>query len=141
MNEFIIENAALVPFRRLSEENKITILKAKLEAPKSVELLIDTVNDTWLQASAVDLTFNAVYRVREVDTPLVLPWDWIADGYNYAAMLDDMKTLVLSGDDLIFERGAWRSVSLSFNICYITILNIDTTGIDWRRSKTRRPEL
>lgn len=129
--EYIIENADRIQFRDMSKVDQHTILDAKLNAPESVEMYC---GDYWGKTSGASLVFEYIYRVQAIDTPLNIPWEVISPEWNWAAMDECGEPFIFGSEPQISE------------VCFtgikarnIDFLCPDTTGIDWRRSKTRRP--
>lgn len=133
--EYIIENAGRVPFRDMCEANQIAILNAKLNVPESVEWHNGRY---WNDSEEACVAFGNAYRVRAIATPLNIPWEWIAPEWDWAAMDASKVVYFFNYSPMAGAAGVW--VCNSGNYLNVrNILNIDTTGIDWRRSKTRRP--
>jgi hypothetical protein len=81
---------------------------------------------------------DRVYRLNPApSTPLNLPWEWIADHYQWAVMDEDHRVYVLVNKPRVVGK-CWSKSGSNFYLNMI--LKIDTTGIDWRTSLTKRPE-
>lgn len=118
-------------FRDMTPEERSAIVEAWLDGG------VETFGVTeWLPAASNFIVHDLPYRTRP--RQLVIPWEVIKPEYRWAAMdadgevyafdirpSDDADQWVPTGDNAIMING---------------VINIDTTGIDWRESLTARPE-
>lgn len=75
------------------------------------------------------IDFEAAYRTRQ--RQLVIPWEHIKPEYKWAAMDED-------GEIYFFKQKPRKDAYPdAMQSC---LLNINTTGIDWRESLVQRPE-
>lgn len=122
-------------FRDMTPEERGAIVEAWISSD-GCEVLRKGI--IWERSDSVDFMLDAdgVYRTRP--RQLVIPWEHIKPEYKWAAMDEsgeiyifdcrpspDADQWVPSGDKAIMVNG---------------VLNINTTGIDWRESLTARPE-
>lgn len=88
----------------------------------------------WRNSNSLDFMLDADNAYRTKPRQLIIPWDVIKPKYKWAAM-DNTGNVYLYKEEprLVSDcfAGEW---------CYTTILNIDTTGIDWRESLVQRQE-
>lgn len=132
MSTFSNEN--LVPFKDLSDKQKLEIIKG-LE--NGILEVYNDCKEVWNKKDHKALVLNSIYRVRpEQDTPLDIPWQFIKSCYKWAAM--DANNSIW----LFPERPTRNNFSWSFGgpPSQTTALNIPTKGIVWDRSLTKRPE-
>ncbi|MDF7671143.1 hypothetical protein PT276_08065 [Orbaceae bacterium ESL0721] len=80
------------------------------------------------------------YRIKPKATPLPIPWEVIPSNWKFAAMDSDGEVFIFTGEPYILERGLQWWCRSAFEVRFADILKIDTTGIDWRKSLTKRPE-
>lgn len=108
--------------------------------PHGVSILASDKEDNPFHAIHNPTFFGGnVYRLNPAPcTPIDLPWEWIDDRYQWAAMDEDGYLWLYTAEPQIsakrwcFEYGGYHYLN--------DILKIDTTGIDWRTSLTKRPE-
>lgn len=132
MKEFLNEYKR--KFIDLTDEEKLLIIKEKMKG--NVEL-IRAGNDMWIVADKAAITFNTIYRttpkpVKKLD----MPWQFIKPEFKWAAMDKD-------GEIHLHEEKPECGYDYFYSSNYsslVYILNIDTTGVDWKTSLTQRPE-
>ena len=142
--EFLFENKDKVQFKDLSAEQ----MKLIVDAIYSVDHIVEVAStrcDKWYLKESPDWLGASSYRVKRkaaCKTPLDIPWELIDKKYNYAAMdapgqvvcLYSKEPYVTEGSDVWYMRADCSLVTLP------KWFNIDTTGINWKRSLTKRPE-
>lgn len=114
-------------FRDMTPEERSAIVEAVINGNAEA-----CSSGSWVSGGMGAVFFDSIYRTRP--RQLVIPWEHIKPEYKWAAM--DRY-----GDVYLYKEKP-RLVSDCFagEWCYTTMLNIDTTGIDWRESLTARPE-
>ncbi|MDF7671131.1 hypothetical protein PT276_08005 [Orbaceae bacterium ESL0721] len=80
------------------------------------------------------------YLINSKATPLPIPWEIIPSKWKFAAMDFDGEVYMFNGEPYVLERGYHWSCRSEVDSRIVDIINIDTTGIDWRKSLTKRPE-
>jgi len=101
----------------------------------SIEISRD--GQSWDDCSTPTWSLDASYRIKSATLPI--PWDKIIPAYQYAAMNK-------SGAVMLFETEPHREVARSYwyagSGVYETTYPffIDTTGVNWMNSVTKRPE-
>lgn len=123
-----VPNHDKVPFRDMTPEERSAIVEAWCE--QGVEFW----NGSWKEQQAGSIYQSNIYRTKL--RQLIIPWDVIKPEYKWAAMDESgivyfYKTM----PSIIMQYRHWRSAD---NI--LSVLNIDTSGIDWRESLVQRPE-
>lgn len=139
MTQYIVENKDTIPFKEMSDEDKLKIINALIGEPSSVEVYSGNVSGWDAKADDGCIRGYLVYRVRAKATPLNIPWKHIHPQWKYAA-INDMGRVVLfkNKPELINNWGpCWWA---SGDECSISgILNINTDNINWELSLTKRP--
>lgn len=121
-----VPNHECKPFRNMTPEGRAAIVEALIAGELEVNH-----GDGWRGNVA---TIHALYIYRTRPRQLVIPWGHIKEEYKWAAM--DRY-----GDVYLYkEKPRLISDCFAGEWCYTTMLNINTTGIDWRESLTARPE-
>jgi hypothetical protein len=83
---------------------------------------------------------RAINTEREYRIPvkkLNIPWEYIKPEYKFAAMDEGGKVFVYALEPILAGTTSWHSASEWWGLAPLTI---DTDGIDWRESLTKRPE-
>lgn len=84
---------------------------------------------------ATELSLNTDWKYREPVKKLNIPWEHIKHEYIYAAM-DSGDDIIVFEDKPSVEGGSFTNTG---KWAYVTGLNIDTDGIEWKESLTIRP--
>lgn len=127
MKEFLNENKR--QFRDLTDEEKLLIINEKMKG--NVELL--GINpEVWSNAGKDSIAFYIAYRTKPTKK-LDIPWQFINPKFKWAAM-DKNGEIYLYLEKPECKDGYFCSIN------YMSLVNIDTTGIDWKTSLTQRPE-
>lgn len=119
-------------FRDMTPEERSAIVEAKLRGD------VQAFNDAeevmqWRDAESGYIRLATIYRTRP--RQLVIPWEHIKEEYKWAAMDSDHDVIFYTENPAQSDMcsvSRWGQVA--------GVLNIDTTGIDWRESLTARPE-
>ena len=139
--EWVFENADNIPFKELSAEDMKKIVDAFLSYDQIVEEL--TLSKDWKPVEECATYVSGIYRVKRkvVATPLDIPWQHIKDVFKYAAM-DKSGYVYLYENKPYIEEGdfAWYWETGTDYLNFTHHFNIQTDGIDWKRSLTKRPE-
>lgn len=89
----------------------------------------------WEYEFGYELAYDAIYRTRP--RQLVIPWQHIKPEYKWAAMDMDCEIYFFKQKPRM-DADQWLPTDAdAMQSC---LLNIDTTGIDWRESLVQRPE-
>ena len=132
--EWVFENAECTPLRDLPTEE----LKAVVDAFETTDYVVETLTPGgWLQVMMPYLATPTCYRVKRkiVDTPLDIPWKHINRRWKWAAMDKSGSVYLYENKPSVGETYyKWACVSCDRHF------NIQTDGIDWKRSLTKRPE-
>ena len=138
--EWVVENPDKKPTKYLSAEE----LKALYDAMYGdgmviTEVLCDTQN-TWHTTGGHAPFRLGVYRVMRkiMDTPLDIPWKFVDKKYNYAAM-DGNESVWFTDKEPYIESSTDASWTSKGVYVEKSILTHDTSGINWKRSLTKRP--
>ena len=94
-------------------------------------------NKKWHNSSAgwVDLRLN--YRIKSHGLPITREmWGMIDEEWKWAAKDEDGRVWFYKKEPFKLER-YWH---VDFKGCTLSVLALNTDGIDWRKSLTRRPE-
>lgn len=135
MEEFLNENK--IQFKDLTDEEKLLIINEKMKG--NVEL-IRAGNDMWSVAGISDITFNVIYRTKPKPAKKIdIPWQFIKPEFKWVAM-DENGNIYLHVDKPVIRSFDWYTESDCRRIDHIYMLNIDTTGVDWKTSLTQRPD-
>lgn len=119
------------------QEHMVQILLAKMQGLE-VEFY-DNYCEKWVTAivsySYIDL--DAKYRIKSHELPITKEmWRMIDEKWKWAAMDEDGEVWFYKEKPYNTGEG-WHIDSWGY---ILNILAIDTDGIDWRKSLTRRPE-
>lgn len=117
-------------FRDLTPDERSAIVEAWLKG--DVEYYSHASED-WQEKGDSGLYSETVYRTRP--RQLVIPWEHIKPEYKWAAM-DESGVVWMHKEEPGICKDGWFSTGNYAS----AILNINTTGIDWRESLTARPE-
>ena len=130
MKEFLNENKR--QFKDLTDEEKLLIIEEKMKG--NVEY---TNGFGWNKASESNLKFGYIYRTKPKPTKkLDIPWQFIKPEFKWAAM-DKNGEIYLYLEKPECKDGYFYSINY---MSLGDILNIDTTGVDWKTSLTQRPD-
>lgn len=129
------ENKDKKIFSELSDEEMICIIREKMKMNAEIEMV-----DTWNIADSGNINFNCVYRTKP-QKKLNIPWNVINKKYKYAAMDK-------SGTVFLYEKQPLINLDCEIYLPEkednfkntSNILELDTSGIDWKESLTERPE-
>lgn len=119
-------------FRDMTPEERSAIVEAWISSA-GCEVLRKGI--AWERSDSVDFMLDAdgVYRTRQ--RQLVIPWEHIKPEYKWAAMDMDGSVRFHKSKPSMDSRW-WHSGVVQG----APVLDINTTGIDWRESLTARPE-
>lgn len=123
-----VPNHEKKPFREMTPEERSAIVEAHIVGITDI-----VTNDVWMHADKNSLLPSYAYRTRP--RQLIIPWEVIKPEYKWAAMDVDGTVCFYAAKPHTCADG-WYSASFEAQV----ILNIDTTGIDWRESLVKRPE-
>ncbi|KFA58924.1 hypothetical protein A9G48_00515 [Gilliamella sp. wkB18] len=119
------------------QEHMIQILLAKMQG-LTVERKI---NYVWSWSNPNDIFLDSEYRIAQKPTPLPITreiWAMIAEEWKWASMDKSKDVNFFTHEPAIYKPdGIW-----GFNVgnyCQ-SILAINTNGINWEQSLTKRPE-
>lgn len=118
-------------FRDMTPEERAAIVEAWLAG--NVQMYWRN-SDKWTDKADNCIYDTTIYRTRP--RKLVIPWEHIKPEYKWAAMDFD-------GEINFYSEKPWTGTnSWATDSKWATafMLNINTTGIDWRESLTARPE-
>lgn len=133
MKEFLNENK--LQFKDLTDEEKLLIIEEKMKG--NVEY---TNGFGWNKASESNLKFGYIYRTKPIKK-LDIPWQFIKPEFKWAAMDKDERICVFTASVKVdYDHG--MIIYEEENKCHYLsdVLNIDTTGVDWKTSLTQRPD-
>ena len=117
------------------QQHMVQILLAKMQGV-DIEYFK---NKKWHNSSAgwLDLRFN--YRIKSHELPITREfWAMIDREWEWASMDKDGVIYFYKDEPCIFDDNNFWSTG--DDIYHESILAINTDGIDWRKSLTRRPE-
>lgn len=139
--EWIVENPDKKPTKDLSARE----LKALYDAMNVRDSLVTVeilgkVEDAWFVVGGHDPGWTYAYRVKRkvVDTPLDIPWEFVDKKYKYAAM-DENGSVWFTDKEPYIESSTDTSWTSKGVYVEKSILTHDTSGINWKRSLTKRP--
>lgn len=134
-----VPNIKKKAFRDMTAEERSAIVEARV---KGVVDIFNPEHDTWGTAFAPSIRIDGIYRTRQ--RKLEIPWEHIKPEFKWAVMQKDGSIEFYSEKPSLREhagKGYFQSVEQhSLSIRTNGLLNIDTSGIDWRESLTQRPE-
>ena len=119
------------------QEHMIQILLAKMQGIQ-VEYKVD--DNDWCLAGPDCVSLDIKYRIAPQPTPLITRemWAMIAPEWKWAAMNESKNVDFFTHKPVLYKQeGIW-----GFNVgnyCN-SVLAINTDGINWERSLTKRPE-
>lgn len=125
-----VPNENKVTFREMTAEERSAIVDAKVLG--EVERYWG--DGEWRCSDDASVVFSCIYRTKP--RQLIIPWDVIKPEYKWAAMNDDEAVWLYDRKPEIYMDERWAIMGC----CSPSVLNIDTTGIDWRESLVQRPE-
>lgn len=125
-----IPNHERKAFRDMTPEERAAIVEAHMVGMTDI-----VVNGVWMHADKNSLLPAYAYRTKQ--RQLVIPWKHIKKEYKWAVMCSNGTVAVFQdeprrGDDIV----EWCGVECEV----LSMLDIDTSGVDWKNSKTKRPE-
>lgn len=139
--EWVFENVVQTPFRDLSAEEMKLIVDAFASYEQIVEEL--TPREGWKPVEECTTHISGVYRVKRkvVATPLDIPWNLIDVRWKWAAM-DNTRDVYLYECEphTRATHGVWSTSYESRFKLISDCLQLNTEGIDWNRSLTKRPK-
>jgi hypothetical protein len=127
-----VMNEQKLAFRDMTKEEQLAIIEAKQKG--NVESY-HSHYEVWEEADTLAVQFSGVYRTKPKQ--LVIPWDVIKKEYKWAAMNKNGNVYffprepIIFRDDSFWDCGGERQLS---------IVEINTKGVQWQNSKTQRPE-
>lgn len=127
MNKLTPQNA--------KQEHLVQILLAKMQGIE-VEFY-SSLNKEWVTSGTRNVYVNTNYRIKTHELPIAKEmWAMIGEEWKWAAKDEDGRVWFYTKKPFI-DDDFWISFpgKCAENVC---VLN--TNGIDWRRSLTRRPE-
>lgn len=127
-----VRNEEKKAFRDLTPEERGEIVEARI---RGFAEYYGEKAGVWFCCDGEYLRLSGIYRTKP--RFLSIPWESINPRYNFAAIDRDGDLWLYTEKPDCFER-AWESSDGMSDAAII--LNIDTTGIDWRDSLTERPE-
>lgn len=127
MNKLTPQNA--------EQEHMVQILLAKMQGLE-VEFY-DNYCEKWVTTIVSYINLDANYRIKSHELPITREmWAMIDKEWKWAAM--DEEGDVWFYKEKPYNTGdCWYAGSWGYTL---NLLAIDTDGIDWRKSLTRRPE-
>ena len=117
------------------QEHMVQILLAKMQGGE-VELY-DRFGKGWITSATSAVYLNTNYRIKSHELPITREmWAMIDKEWKLAAKDSDGKVSFYKEEPLIIGR-YWCPISDDHAL---NVLTLNTDGIDWRKSLTRRPE-
>lgn len=124
-----VPNHGKVPFRDMTPEERSAIVEAVLIGEADVFCV-----DFWSGVPcATHIAMDEAYRTRP--RQLIIPWEHIRPEYKWAAMDSDGEVILHAEKPMQSDLGFFSNCERVADV-----LNIDTTGIDWRESLVKRHE-
>lgn len=119
------------------QEHMVQILLAKMQGIE-VELY-DRIGKEWITSATSAVYVNTNYRIKSHELPITREmWAMIDKEWKWAAMDKDGVIYFYKDEPCIFaDNDFWFPGDDSY---HESILAINTDGIDWRKSLTKRPE-
>lgn len=137
MTNYIVENKDMLPFKDMSDEDKLRIVNACIASTEHVQYYIQ---NHWTNKSDGWIGMDSAYRVKkatELPTPLNIPWEHIHPQWKYAAMDENGNVFLYTSEPFSVKADEQWSCCDMFTdtIC----LNINTDNVTWELSLTKRP--
>jgi len=129
-----IPNIEKKAFRDMTAEERSGVVEARI---RGVVDIFNPEYGTWGTAFAPSIRIDGIYRTRQ--RKLEIPWGHIKPEFKWAAMDENGDVWAYSTEPFAVgdRKGNWCGDDFHK---ISSILNIDTSGIDWRESLTQRPE-
>ena len=119
------------------QEHMVQILLAKMQGI-DVEFY-DNLRDEWVTSTSYAVVVGEDYRIKSHELPITREfWAMIDREWEWASMDKDGVIYFYKDEPCIFDDNVFWSTG--DDIYHESILAINTDGIDWRKSLTRRPE-
>lgn len=135
MTNYIVENKDMLPFKGMSDEDKLKIVNAIIADPPLVEVLC--CDDLWREGQGRTVSVGGTYRIKAKATPLNIPWQHIHPQWEWAAMDKDGSVWAYS-DKPLLTQGSWSYIDDCVWLSRVMCINTD--NINWKISLTERPE-
>ena len=117
------------------QEHMVQILLAKMQGVE-VELY-DRIGEEWITSATSAVYVDTNYRIKSHELPITREmWAMIDKEWKWAAKDSDGDVSFYKEEPFIIGR-YWCSMSDDHAL---NVLTLNTDGIDWRKSLTRRPE-
>lgn len=122
--------------KNAKQKHMIQIVLAKMQG---LEVEVQRPDGGWSTSTHDVMSIDLVYRIKSYELPVVKEiWAAIDKKWKWAAMDKDGVIYFYKDEPCIFgDNNFW---STGDDIYHESILAINTDGIDWRKSLTRRPE-
>lgn len=132
-------NEAKLPFKYCTREQQHILLDALIDG--TIEYWGDLTKDfvPGISIKNLDgLNLHTVFRTKPLKR-LAIPWEHIKPEYRWAAISSiGFVNLFTEKPKLSIDNGAWIYEGILSSAS--NILNIDTSGINWRDSLVERPD-
>lgn len=117
------------------QEHMVQILLAKMQGVE-VEIY-ERFSEKWRASDSKCVYVDSIYRIKSHELPITREmWAMIDKEWKLAAKDSDGKVSFYKEEPLIIGR-YWCPISDDHAL---NVLTLNTDGIDWRKSLTRRPE-
>ena len=117
------------------QEHMVQILLAKMQGVE-VELY-DRIGEEWITSATGAVYVDTNYRIKSHELPITREmWAMIDKEWKWAAKDKDGEVCFYKEKPFKTNR-YWYAVSDHYAL---NVLTLNTDGIDWRKSLTRRPE-
>lgn len=117
------------------QEHMVQILLAKMQGIE-VELY-DRIGREWITSATRSVYVDTNYRIKSHELPITKEmWAMIDKKWEWAAKDSDGEVSFYKKEPFIIGH-YWCPVSDDYAL---NVLTLNTDGIDWRKSLTRRPE-
>lgn len=129
-----VPNIEKKAFRDMTAEERSAVVEAKISGI-GVEFFC-TGTKAWVESVGDAIAVSTAYRTKQ--RKLEIPWEHIKPEFKWAAMDEDGAVYIYNNKPIMGRDGwDWDEGALAgIN----NVLNIDTSGIDWRESLTQRHE-
>ena len=138
MTNYIVENKEMIPFKDMSDEDKLKIVNAVCERSSDLEIYsIGTEYGNWTTATSWGIGTLGTYRLKAKATPLNIPWEHIYPQWRYAAMSCRGSLMLFQVEPSLTHNG-WFGNTVDYLVGeHILRINID--NVNWELSLTKRP--
>lgn len=127
-----VPNLEKKAFRDMAAEEQAEIIRAIVEGDSEYF----SNEGVWEESRNAFISLNSAYRTRQ--HKLEIPWEHIKPEFKWAAM-DEIGDVYVYSTKPRMRTVEWRQ-EMGYSININELLNIDTSGIDWRESLAQRPE-